>query len=93
MDADVIKTYVQLGMGVGIVAGVAYEAERDTQRRASMRGGRFGINLTKARGAARHLPAQVPSARLHRVLRADPHARGGGKGAGPTKPGASHYEI
>ena len=30
MDADVIKTYVQLGMGVGIVAGIAYEAERDT---------------------------------------------------------------
>jgi LysR family cys regulon transcriptional activator len=26
MDADVIKTYAQLGMGVGIVAGIAFEA-------------------------------------------------------------------
>ena len=28
MDADVIKTYVSLGMGVGIVASVAYDAEQ-----------------------------------------------------------------
>ena len=47
MDADVIKTYVQLGMGVGIVAGVAYEAERDTQLRAVDAGPLFGINTTK----------------------------------------------
>jgi len=47
MDADVIKTYVQLGLGVGIVAGVAYEAERDTQLRAIDAGPLFGINLTK----------------------------------------------
>ncbi|MGJ7544374.1 CysB family HTH-type transcriptional regulator [Variovorax sp. LT1R16] len=47
MDADVIKTYVQLGMGVGIVAGIAYEAERDTQLHAIDAGHLFGINLTK----------------------------------------------
>ena len=47
MDADVIKTYVTLGLGVGIVAGVAYEAERDTQLRAIDAGRLFGINLTK----------------------------------------------
>lgn len=29
MDADVIKTYVDLGMGIGIVASVAVENERD----------------------------------------------------------------
>ena len=29
IDADVIKTYVQIGMGVGIVAGVAVDASRD----------------------------------------------------------------
>ncbi len=28
-DSDVIKTYVELGLGVGIVADKAYEAERD----------------------------------------------------------------
>ncbi|WP_431275476.1 CysB family HTH-type transcriptional regulator [Variovorax ureilyticus] len=47
MDADVIKTYAQLGMGVGIVAGIAYEAERDTQLQALDAGALFGIHLTK----------------------------------------------
>lgn len=47
MDADVIKTYVELGMGVGIVASIAYEAERDTNLRALDAGALFGINLTK----------------------------------------------
>jgi LysR family cys regulon transcriptional activator len=47
MDADVIKTYAELGMGVGIVAGVAYEAERDTQLRAIDAGHLFGVNQTK----------------------------------------------
>ena len=30
LDADVIKTYVELGMGVGIVAQMAYDPVRDT---------------------------------------------------------------
>lgn len=30
IDADVIKTYVGLGLGVGLLAGMAYDAERDT---------------------------------------------------------------
>ncbi|NRO95639.1 CysB family HTH-type transcriptional regulator [Paraburkholderia sp. NMBU_R16] len=30
IDADVIKTYVELGMGVGIVAAMAYDPKRDT---------------------------------------------------------------
>ena len=47
MDADVIKTYVELGMGVGIVAGIAFEAERDVQLRAVDAGDLFGINVTK----------------------------------------------
>lgn len=29
-DADVIKTYVKLGLGVGIIASMAFEPERDT---------------------------------------------------------------
>jgi LysR family cys regulon transcriptional activator len=47
MDADVIKTYVELGMGVGIVASIAFEAERDTGLRALDAGALFGINQTK----------------------------------------------
>ena len=30
LDADVIKAYVELGLGIGIVASMAYYAERDT---------------------------------------------------------------
>ncbi len=31
LDADVIKTYVELGLGVGIVASMAFNPERDTK--------------------------------------------------------------
>ncbi|QKJ66909.1 HTH-type transcriptional regulator CysB [Deefgea piscis] len=31
IDSDVIKTYVALGLGIGILASMAYEPERDTQ--------------------------------------------------------------
>ena len=34
IDADVIKTYVELGMGIGIVAMMAYDRKRDTSLRA-----------------------------------------------------------
>ena len=47
MDADVIKTYVELGMGVGIVASIAFEAERDQALRAVDAGELFGVNLTR----------------------------------------------
>ena len=47
MDADVIKTYVELGLGVGVVAGIAFESERDTRLRAVDVGQLFGINTTK----------------------------------------------
>ena len=33
LDADVIKTYVELGMGVGIMAAMAFSPERDTALR------------------------------------------------------------
>ena len=34
IDSDVIKTYVQLGLGVGILAEMAFDKERDTDLRA-----------------------------------------------------------
>jgi LysR family cys regulon transcriptional activator len=34
IDADVIKTYVELGLGVGIIAHMAYDPKRDTGLRA-----------------------------------------------------------
>ncbi len=47
MDADVIKTYVELGMGVGIVASIAFDAERDRTLRALDAGSLFEVNLTR----------------------------------------------
>ncbi|KHL06447.1 UNVERIFIED_CONTAM: transcriptional regulator, partial [Mumia flava] len=46
IDADVIKTYVEVGLGVGIVAGVAFDAERDRNLRAIPAGHLFGTNVT-----------------------------------------------
>ena len=45
LDADVIKTYVELGMGVGIVASTAFDAERD-RRLVQLNSDLFGINTT-----------------------------------------------
>jgi len=45
LDADVIKTYVELGMGVGIVNDVAYDPERD-YRLKQIKTDIFGVNTT-----------------------------------------------
>jgi LysR family cys regulon transcriptional activator len=47
MDADVIKTYVELGLGVGIVASIAFDEQRDRELRALDARHLFAINLTK----------------------------------------------
>ncbi len=47
MDADVIKTYVELGLGLGIVASIAYDEERDRQLRAIDARHLFAMNMTK----------------------------------------------
>lgn len=47
IDADVIKTYVELGMGVGIIAGMAFDAERDRNLRAIPVGNLFGMNVSR----------------------------------------------
>lgn len=47
MDADVIKTYVELGMGVGIVASIAVDPDRDTQLRMLDARHLFEVNLTR----------------------------------------------
>ena len=71
-DADVIKTYVRLGLGVGIVASMAIERQRHGPRRDRHLG-----SLPRARHLdrlpARRAAAQVP-ARLHAALRAAPDA-------------------
>ncbi len=46
IDADVIKTYVEAGLGVGIVANIAFDAERDASLVALPAGHLFGSQLT-----------------------------------------------
>jgi len=47
IDADVIKTYVELGLGVGIIAGMAFDPERDKNLRAIPVGHLFGTNVSR----------------------------------------------
>ncbi len=47
MDADVIKTYVELGMGVGIVASIAYDEDRDQHLHAIDARHLFATNMTR----------------------------------------------
>jgi LysR family cys regulon transcriptional activator len=46
MDADVIKTYVELGLGVGIIAAIAFDEQRDAHLRAIDARQLFAINTT-----------------------------------------------
>jgi len=47
IDADVIKTYVELGIGIGIIAGLAYNPTRDVNLKAIPAGHLFGMNLSR----------------------------------------------
>lgn len=47
IDSDVIKTYVELGLGVGIIASVAFDPERDRQLKCFGAAGLFPINTTR----------------------------------------------
>ena len=47
IDADVIKTYVELGLGIGIVANMAYDAKRDRPLRAIDASHLFEPSLTR----------------------------------------------
>ena len=46
VDADVIKTYVRLGLGIGIVARMAYDAEKDQDLVALDASHLFGTSTT-----------------------------------------------
>jgi LysR family cys regulon transcriptional activator len=47
MDADVVKAYVAIGMGVGIVASFAFDEDRDRELSALDAGHLFEINTTR----------------------------------------------
>lgn len=55
VDSDVIKTYVELGLGIGIIAAMAFDEKRDRSLRALDAGHLFGTMTTRVavrRGAA-----------------------------------------
>jgi LysR family cys regulon transcriptional activator len=47
IDADVIKTYVELGLGIGILAEIAFIPERDRHLRMIKTGSLFRPNITR----------------------------------------------
>ncbi len=47
IDSDVIKTYVELGLGVGIIASLAFDRERDRQLKCFEAGKLFPVNTTR----------------------------------------------
>lgn len=47
IDTDVIKTYVELGLGLGVIAAIAYDPERDAGLRAMDAAHLFGSNTTR----------------------------------------------
>jgi LysR family cys regulon transcriptional activator len=47
LDADVIKTYVELGLGIGIVARMAFDAERDRNLQLVSCEHLFSSNVTR----------------------------------------------
>jgi LysR family cys regulon transcriptional activator len=47
IDADVIKTYVDVGLGIGIIAGVAFDPRRDTGLVGLPVGHLFGTHTTR----------------------------------------------
>ncbi|MEN9428182.1 MAG: cys regulon transcriptional regulator Cbl, partial [Pseudomonadota bacterium] len=47
LDADVIKAYVELGLGIGIVASMAFDPERDRNLSMLPSDHLFGENLAR----------------------------------------------
>ncbi len=88
IDADVIKTYVEAGLGVGIVANIAYDPERDANLVAIPAGHLFGSQITHLavkRGATlrayvHHFIELVAPAfdrsMIERLVRGDSHEAG-----------------
>jgi len=85
LDADVIKTYVELGLGIGIIASMAYQAERDRGLQQIDVSTLFPGNITfialrkghHLRGYAHHF-LQLASPELDSARIRDASARDGG---------------
>jgi LysR family cys regulon transcriptional activator len=84
LDADVIKTYVELGLGVGILAKMAFDAKRDRPLRALDAAHLFPSSISRLgirRGAwlrryaydfIEFFAPQLPRALVERVVQGEP---------------------
>jgi len=89
IDADVIKTYVEAGLGVGIVADIAFDADRDAGLIAIPAGHLFGSQTTHLaikRGAILRayvhrfiglVAPDVDATMIDRLVRGEAHDPGG----------------
>ena len=67
LDADVIKTYVELDLGIGIIASMAFSPERDPHLKLLDATSLFTRQHVAHRGPPRQLPAQLRLP-LHRTV-------------------------
>jgi len=68
IDSDVIKYYVELGMGVGLIAEIAYDPERDRDLVRIGPTDLFPVNVAKLA-----TPRSLHAARIRTALRRDRH--------------------
>jgi hypothetical protein len=78
-DADVIKTYVRLGLGVGIVAKMAVDTKLDKDLVVLDASELFESSMTKIGFPSWHVPARL-YVRLYREVRPAPDPRSDGQG-------------
>ncbi len=73
VDADVCKTYVELGLGIAILATVAVDPKHDAELKARDASHLFESSTTYVSLRANSLPAAL-SLRFHRLARPRAHA-------------------
>ena len=86
LDSDVIKTYVELGMGVGIVAQMAFDAAKDAGFEMLDASHLFARIDDAARAAQGRIPARL-RVRVHLAVRAAIHAQRRRCGVGRQRAG------
>ena len=77
LDSDVIKTYVEMGMGVGIIAQMAYDPARDTRVREARCGASVRAVDHADRASPRRRSCAATSTISSPAVRAGPRSRGG----------------
>ena len=91
-DTDVIKTYVRLGLGVGIIARMALDAAHDADLVPLDASHLFEPSITHIGFRKGDVPAPL-HVRFHRAVRAAPDERPGGRGRRLQHPGGAGSPV